>query len=114
LLWNCSTAPDCVPYPHPPPLQLLSFKVQFKLNSPAEAEELLALRQALSTKNRPTRDINGFRRMIVCATAAGGDWINLPPPHTHTLLRPLLCALQLPGPGALPRLQLGCRLLATA
>jgi hypothetical protein len=52
-------------------MQLLSFKVQFKLNTEEEAAELAERRQQQSDKNKPTRDINGFRRMIVVATQAG-------------------------------------------
>lgn len=52
-------------------VQLLSFKIQFRLNTPEESQEFLHLRSALSTKNQPTRDTNRFRRLIVVLTAPG-------------------------------------------
>lgn len=42
-----------------------------QLNTPAEAAELLVLRDALSNKNRPVRDVNGFRKMLLALTATG-------------------------------------------
>jgi hypothetical protein len=41
------------------------------LAKPDEAAALRAHRSALSTKHLPTRDGNGFRRLILLLTAAG-------------------------------------------
>jgi hypothetical protein len=51
--------------------QLLGAKVQLKLNTPAEASEMLALRDALSDKHVPVRDVNGFRKLILVLTRSG-------------------------------------------
>lgn len=52
-------------------LQWLSVLVQFKFNTAEEGDELAALRLALSDKNSPVRDANGFRKLIVVLTATG-------------------------------------------
>ncbi|GLI60547.1 hypothetical protein VaNZ11_002704 [Volvox africanus] len=51
--------------------QVLGAKVQLKLNSQAEAEEFLLLRGALSDKNTPFRDVNGFRKLLLALTSTG-------------------------------------------
>ncbi|KAG2493104.1 hypothetical protein HYH03_008767 [Edaphochlamys debaryana] len=51
--------------------QVLGAKVQLKLNTPAEAEELLQLRGVLSDKNLAVRDVNGFRKLLLVRTSAG-------------------------------------------
>ncbi|KAG2424507.1 hypothetical protein HXX76_014388 [Chlamydomonas incerta] len=51
--------------------QVLGAKVQLKLNTPAEAAELLELRGLLSDKNTPTRDVNGFRKLLLALTGTG-------------------------------------------
>lgn len=50
---------------------MLGAKVQLKLNTPAEAAELLELRGLLSDKNTPTRDVNGFRKLLLALTGTG-------------------------------------------
>ncbi|GIL85172.1 hypothetical protein Vretifemale_13572 [Volvox reticuliferus] len=51
--------------------QVLGAKVQLKLNSQAEAAEFLQLRGALSDKNTPFRDVNGFRKLLLALTSTG-------------------------------------------
>lgn len=51
--------------------QVLGAKVQLKLDSPGDAAELTDLRALLSDRNTPTRDVNGFRRMLLLTTQPG-------------------------------------------
>ncbi|GFR39708.1 hypothetical protein Agub_g187 [Astrephomene gubernaculifera] len=51
--------------------QLLGAKIQLKLNTPAEAAEFTQLRGALSDKNLPVRDVNGFRKLLLALTSTG-------------------------------------------
>ncbi|MEW5310523.1 MAG: hypothetical protein WDW38_002312 [Sanguina aurantia] len=52
-------------------LQLLGAKVQLKLNDAAEHAEYVALKAAMNDKNKAIRDPNGFRKIILAASATG-------------------------------------------
>lgn len=50
---------------------MLGAKVQLKLDTPADAAELTSLRALLSDRNTPTRDVNGFRKLLLLTTQPG-------------------------------------------
>ena len=67
------TSPACSAPPRASLSPLPGLQVQFKLSSPEEALELQDLRDILSEKNLPMRDVNGFRRIILALTSSG-EW----------------------------------------